>query len=107
MLSSTNIDSILSVIKTATPQKVLLFGSYAYGTPNENSDIDLLIIKNIPEEEVRNFRVHIKKLLWKKFKNSFSFDILVDSENRIKKRIEEGDLFYNEIFSKSLILYAE
>ncbi|MFA9393039.1 MAG: nucleotidyltransferase domain-containing protein [Prolixibacteraceae bacterium] len=29
------------------PEKIILFGSYAYGQPNEESDIDLLIIKNI------------------------------------------------------------
>ena len=98
---------ITATLKSYDIEKIILFGSYAYGTPNEDSDIDLLIIKNIPENETRDFRIKLKKALWLKFGNlNFSIDILVDNEQRIQKRIEMGDLFYKEIYSKGKTIYA-
>lgn len=104
-------DSILSEITATLKQfgieKIILFGSYAYGIPDKDSDIDLLVIKNIPENETRDFRIKLKKALWLKLgKLNYSFDILVDNEQRIKKRIDMGDLFYKEIYSKGKLIYA-
>jgi len=104
-------DNILSeitdVLKPYGIEKIILFGSYAKGIPNKYSDIDLLVIKNIPENETRDFRIKLKKALWIKLgKLSYSFDILVDNEQRIQKRIEMGDLFYKEIYSKGKTIYA-
>ena len=106
-----NIENLLTEITaTLKPydiEKIILFGSYAYGTPNEDSDINLLIIKNIPENEIRDFRIQLKKALWHKLGNlNLSIDILVDNEQRIQKRIEMGDLFYKEIYSKGKPIYA-
>ena len=88
--------------------KIILFGSYAYGVPNIDSDLDLLVIKqNLPESEIRNFRIKLKKALWLKIgKYNLPFDLIVDNEERIKKRIEMGDLFYKEIYSKGKVIYA-
>ena len=106
-----NTENLLAEITATLTQygieKIILFGSYAYGTPTKDSDIDLLIIKNIPENETRDFRIKLKKALWLKLgKLNFSFDILVDNELRIQKRIEMGDLFYKEIYSKGITIYA-
>jgi predicted nucleotidyltransferase len=107
----TDINQIISAIKDTLKdegvEKVILFGSYAYGIPTDDSDIDILAIKDIPESETRDFRLRLKKILWAKFgRLNFTFDILVDNEERIKKRISIGDLFYQEIYSKGRILYA-
>lgn len=104
-------ENILSEITNTLNQygieKIILFGSYAYGIPNQDSDIDLLVIKDIPENETRDFRIKLKKALWLKLgKLNYSFDILVDNEQRIQKRIEMGDLFYKEIYSKGKLIYA-
>mgnify|MGYP001172709560 FL=1 len=104
-------DNILSeitdVLKPYGIEKIILFGSYAKGIPNKYSDIDLLVIKNIPENETRDFRIKLKKALWIKLgKLNYSFDIVVDNEQRIQKRIEMGDLFYKEIYSKGKTIYA-
>lgn len=106
-----DIENILSetiaILKQFGIEKIILFGSYAYGVPAEDSDIDLLVIKNIPENETRDFRLTLKKALWHKLgKLNYSFDIHVDNEQRIKKRITMGDLFYKEIYSKGRIIYA-
>lgn len=101
------IGNITDTLKNEGVEKIILFGSYAYGTPNKNSDIDLLVIKDIPENETRDFRIKLKKALWIKLgKLNYSFDILVDNEQRIQKRIEMGDLFYKEIYSKGKTIYA-
>lgn len=98
---------ISNVLKHYGIEKIILFGSYAYGKPDENSDIDLLVIKDIPASETRDFRIKLKKALWLKFGQlNFSFDILVDNEQRIKERIEMGDLFYKEIYFNGKTIYA-
>jgi len=101
------LSEITAILKEYGIEKIVLFGSYAYGIPNKYSDIDLLVIKNIPENETRDFRIKIKKALWIKLgKLSYSLDILVDNEQRIIKRIEMGDLFYKEIYSKGKTIYV-
>lgn len=98
---------ITAILRQYGSEKIILFGSYAYGTPTHDSDIDLLVIKNIPESETRDFRLTLKKALWHKLgKFNFSFDIHVDNETRINERIGIGDLFYKEIYSNGRVLYA-
>ncbi len=89
------------------PEKIILFGSYAYGTPDKDSDLDLLVIKDIPEEEVRELRILISQTLWKQFKRAgIAVDVLVDSQKRIDDRIKLGDSFYGEIINKGQLLHA-
>lgn len=107
-----NEEKILTEIKETLisfgVEKIILFGSYAYGVPNVDSDLDLLVIKkSLPENETRNFRIKLKKALWLKIgKYNLPFDLIVDSEDRIKKRIRMGDLFYKEIYTKGKVIYA-
>jgi predicted nucleotidyltransferase len=57
-------------------KKVILFGSYAYGTPNENSDIDICVIDDNIKSKIKE-KTNIRKLL-KDIK--ISKDILIESE---------------------------
>lgn len=97
---------IIEKLRPFGPEKIILFGSHAYGIPTQSSDIDLLIIKHIDSSEVRDFRIRIRKALRYILVNK-EFDIIVDSEERIGKRIETGDLFLKEITEKGKVLYAE
>ena len=98
---------IVEELKKAEPEKIILFGSYAYGQPNEDSDLDILVIKDIEAAKVREFRIDLKLKLWNIIqKLNIPIDIIVDSQKRINQRIEDGDQFYKEIISKGSVIYA-
>jgi predicted nucleotidyltransferase len=107
MLDQITIENIVANLKRFEPDKVILFGSQSTGLANNDSDIDLLIVKNIPENNIRNLRLEIKLALWSNL-NSLQkhFDVIVDSEERIQQRILMGDLFYKEIYTNGTNLYV-
>lgn len=101
------ISLIVEKIKQENPEKIILFGSYAYGNPGKESDIDILVIKNIEENKIRDFRIKLKMLLWEIIiKENVPVDILVDNQERINQRINDGDMFYKEIMTKGDVLYV-
>ncbi len=101
MLYPITIQNIITNLKRFEPEKVILFGSQSNGLADEDSDIDLLIIKNVPKESIRSLRLEIELALWSNF-NALQkhFDVIVDSEEKIQQRIQMGDLFYKEIYTK-------
>jgi predicted nucleotidyltransferase len=101
------ISLIVEKIKQEKPEKIILFGSYAYGKPGKESDVDILVIKNIEENKIRDFRIKLKMLLWEIIiKENVPVDILVDNQERINQRINDGDMFYEEIMKKGNVVYA-
>ena len=106
MLDTIIIQNIIANLKRFEPEKVILFGSQSNGLVNNDSDIDLLIVKNIPKDNIRALRLEIKLVLWNNL-NSLQkhFDVIVDSEERIQQRIQMGDLFYKEIYTNGTSLY--
>ncbi len=108
MISKTIKDAIVQALRPFNPEQVILFGSFAYGSPQKDSDIDIFVIKDISENEVRDYRVNINKTLWKQLKNEeHPIDVLVDSPLRIQQRIKNGDKFHQEIISKGESLYEQ
>src|SRR5438876_8987046 len=69
------------------PDKIILFGSYAYGTPHEDSDVDLLVIK--PTWNQISLAVQIR---WA-FSPPFPMDLIVRTPKEMKWRLEEGESF--------------
>ena len=107
MLSNEIKQKIIEALGSLKPEKIILFGSYAHGNPGEESDIDLFVIKNMGKEQVRDYRIMSKKLLWHKFRHqNIGFDVLVDSEKRIEERIKIGDRFYEDIVKNGVVIYA-
>jgi len=95
---------VIERLKTLNPDKIILFGSYAYGKPNEDSDIDLLLIKDIAKNEARNYKLKARKIVRELIsKYKVSFDFVVASENFIQNA---DDYFYkNEILKKGKVWY--
>ncbi|CAN2042404.1 Polymerase beta nucleotidyltransferase domain-containing protein [Candidatus Magnetomoraceae bacterium gMMP-15] len=104
-----NIPLIIERLKTISPYKIIFFDSHAYGSPNKNSDIDLLIVTNdnfFPKnyQEKSNIYLKISKLLTD-FKTKFSIDLIVYTKPMYERFKELGSLFSKEIFQKGIVLY--
>ncbi len=86
------------------PDKIILFGSYAYGNPNENSDIDLFLFKDIDKQEARQYKIQARnnmRDLTSKYK--IGFDFIVASEKFVQGR---NDYFYKkDILENGKIIY--
>src|SRR4051812_26840202 len=81
------------------PQRIILFGSYAYGSPNEHSDVDLLVL-------IKGRRVHDRALeIRQQIDFDFPVDLLVRSPDEYKRRISWGDFFLRQVQEKGKILY--
>ena len=96
---------IIEKLKPLNPDKIILFGSYAYGTPNENSDIDLFLLKDdLIIDESRSYEIKAHKSLKdliKKYK--ISFDILSAPTKYIQQR---DDYFYKvDILQNGKVIY--
>lgn len=90
------------VAKRYKPEKIYLFGSFAWGKPNYDSDVDLLIIKKTKKDFLqRNFAV--RKII----DGVIPVDILVRTPKEIEKRLSLGDLFYQNIIEKGKCLYEK
>jgi predicted nucleotidyltransferase len=98
------IDDILRFVEGVAakvrPQRIVLFGSYAYGSPTEDSDVDLLVIMNYRGANVDN-AAEIRGLV----PRPFPMDLLVRNESEIKRRIAGNDFFLKEVIEKGLVLY--
>lgn len=83
------------------PDKIILFGSYAYGQPHEDSDVDLLVVIPARNELDQAFKIRLE------VPAPFPMDLLVRKPKEMKWRLEEGESFLTEIMSKGKILYEE
>jgi len=99
------IQKILDKLVTGyAPQKVILYGSYAYGRPDQDSDIDLLIIKETTERFIDRW-VTVQQILTGTHP-SIPVETLVLTPQEMEKRLAIGDQFVEEIINKGEVLYA-
>lgn len=84
-----------------SPQKVILFGSYAYGQPTRDSDVDLLVImplyKCTPVEKSVEMQLKVRA--------SFPLELLVRTPEKMRERLAMGDIFMREVLSIGKVLY--
>ncbi len=85
--------------------KIILFGSYAYGDSNEDSDIDLFILKNTNKRRVDRF-VDVKRIIYNP-NVRVSISPLIYTKEELEERIKLGDDFILEILQKGVILYEK
>ena len=108
-----HIDSILNDIterlKPIGIEKLILFGSYAYGTPNDDSDIDLLVVTNdnmIPQTFAEKSKIVLQvNRLIRDIKDSVPVDLIVHTRAMHNKFIKLNSLFCREILTKGKILH--
>ena len=89
-----------AIAREFKPEKIILFGSYAYGRPSEDSDVDLLVVMRHRGRAGEN-AIRIRQ--W--HHPGFPFDLLVRSPKTICKRIAWGDSFLREVTEHGEVLY--
>ena len=85
------------------PIKIILFGSYAYGNPTKDSDIDLLILKNTDKRRADRF-VEVKRIIYNP-DIKIPISPLVYTPEELEERLKIGDDFVKEIVRKGIVLY--
>ena len=92
------------IVKVYQPDKIILFGSWAWGKPNEDSDVDLFIIKKSSEKRIDRQR-KLRKIL---FGNGFpAMDLLVYDPKEVGERMKMKDIFLNKIFNEGKLVYEK
>lgn len=108
-----HLNQILDEIKTkfisVGIDKLVLFGSFAYGIPREDSDIDLLVVTSddrIPQSFSEKSRLDITfSRLIDDIKSQVPIDLIVQTRGMHKKFVEKDSLFGREILTKGRVLY--
>jgi len=96
------LDGVVShIAKKFNPERIILFGSYAYGQPSEDSDVDLLIVMESNDRPVIRAAAVSKAL----HPSPFPMDIMVRTPEEVRRRLEIGDYFFKEIITKGKVLY--
>ncbi len=101
MASMSDIEEIsASIAREFNPQKIVLFGSHAWGTPTPDSDVDLLVILPFDGKGWR-----MATIIREKVKVTFALDLIVRTESQIADRLSKHDSFISEIVEKGRVLH--
>ena len=90
-----------AVAERFQPEKIILFGSYAYGTPHADNDVAILVI--MPAYNQRSKAGRIRSAV----PAPFPMDLIVRTPENLRWRLVEGDTFHTEIVSKGKVLYEK
>jgi len=99
----TDTRQIVKNLKKYKPEKIILFGSHAWGKPNASSDVDILVIKN--SKLPKRFRITQAEKFLSKLPHPT--DVIVYTPQEMKERIKMGDFFINLILEKGQVLYEK
>jgi predicted nucleotidyltransferase len=83
------------------PDRVILFGSYAYGRPRPDSDVDLLVIVLTPNQIAQAVRID------EAVEPGFFLDLIVRTPKTLERRLRWGDWFLHEIVTSGKVLYEK
>jgi len=98
-------DMVEKIVDSYQPLKIVLFGSYARGNPDEDSDIDFFIIKNTDERPIDR-KVRVGEIVSDK-KRRVPFEPIVITQSELEERKRCGDQFIEEILSEGEVLYEK
>ena len=84
------------IVSAFTPEKVVLFGSYAYGTPQVYSDLDILVVMQSEESIFSRIR-RVSEVAAVPF---LPMDVIVQTPDEIRDRLSGGDTFFQEILTE-------
>ncbi len=100
---------IVERLRAVNPAKIILFGSYAYGKPTTDSDLDLMVILNqddLPNsyKEKSELYLQVSRMI-RDIRQQIPIDLIVHTQAMYKKFIALGSIFSKEIAKKGIVLY--
>lgn len=102
---------IVEKLIATMPEKIILFGSYAYGEPTDNSDLDILVVtgdKIIPSSFAEKSKIYLKiSQAISDIKKEFPVDLIVHTKAMHQRFIEDNSLFARELLIKGKVLYEK
>lgn len=97
-------ESVERLVSAYRPDRIILYGSLAWGSPGADCDIDLLIIKETDETPLQR-RIHVRRLV-AQAERRIPFSPLVLTPEELQQRLSLGDPFYRQILDQGTVLYA-
>lgn len=94
-------DVVRNIVKSFKPNRILLFGSHAYGKPTDDSDLDILIIKNTS----LTFADRAREVSQAIGRHLFPLDLIVLTPQEIRRRLKNFDPFLEEALTRGKVLY--
>ncbi|MCL1974992.1 MAG: nucleotidyltransferase domain-containing protein [Firmicutes bacterium] len=91
------------ILETVQAEAIYLFGSYAYGNPHEDSDLDIYVVVPDMDIDLVNLRGEIRKNLWEK--KTMPLDLLVGKSSVFNRR-KQGLTLENIIAQNGVMLYG-
>ena len=90
------------IVEAFDPEKVILFGSRADGTPHTDSDVDLLVITEQTQGSLIQRAVAVKRVCRPRF---VAMDVLVKTPEEVAAQLQRGNLFLRQILEEGKVLY--
>ncbi len=89
------------IVASFHPEKIVLFGSYAHGTPTPDSDVDLLVVMPTRNEVEQAGRIG------EVVPRDFGLDLFVRTPKNLARGLRQGDWFLREIVTRGRVLYEK
>jgi uncharacterized protein len=89
-----------NICRVFKPSKIMLFGSYSFGNPTNDSDVDILVImpfRGNPMEKSAEIRLKTNPV--------FPLDLIVRTPAQVRHRLKMGDPFVRRILEKGTVLF--
>ena len=103
LITKDQIDQVVAtIVQNVHPEKIILFGSYASGNPGEDSDLDLLVVKDMPQKRIqrgREIRKYLRGI-------GIPIDLLVYTPQEIEEWRDTRAAFITQIIDQGRVLYG-
>ncbi len=102
---------LIENLKSTKPEKIILFGSYAYGNPDEGSDLDILVVTGddfIPSDFSEKSKIYLKVACTiSEIRKKIPVDLIVHTKGMHNKFIKLNSLFARELLTNGIVLYEK
>ena len=88
------------LVEAYEPERVLLFGSYAWGNPTDDSDVDIMVVMPCDVQSAYKAAEMRSRL-----RPGFPLDLIVRTPEKVADRIALNDFFMRDIVDKGIVLH--